>query len=94
MWEQLSASPSAIVMIDGRFILAERDLTLQFRGSRNQRLIDMPATRSAGHVVLKKFSDFEKRKFQKKPSKEEWSFIRVIQFATPSDDRKVICKVI
>ena len=45
------------VLIDGRFILAERDLTLQFRGSRNQRLIDMPATRSAGHVVLKKISD-------------------------------------
>ena len=44
------------VLIDGRFILAERDLTLQFRGSRNQRLIDIPATRSAGHIVLKKFS--------------------------------------
>lgn len=28
-------------LIDGRFILAERDLTLTFRGSRNQRIIDM-----------------------------------------------------
>jgi anaerobic ribonucleoside-triphosphate reductase activating protein len=28
-------------MIDGPFILAEKDLTLAFRGSRNQRLIDM-----------------------------------------------------
>ena len=29
------------VLIDGRFVLAERDLTLAFRGSRNQRIIDM-----------------------------------------------------
>lgn len=28
-------------LIDGRFVLAERDLTLTFRGSRNQRIIDM-----------------------------------------------------
>ena len=28
-------------LIDGRFVLAERDLTLTFRGSRNQRVIDM-----------------------------------------------------
>jgi len=27
-------------LIDGRFVLAERDLTLQYRGSRNQRFID------------------------------------------------------
>ncbi len=40
------------LLIDGPFILDQRDLTLQFRGSRNQRLIDMNATRAAGHVVL------------------------------------------
>ena len=40
------------ILIDGRFVLAERDLTLQFRGSRNQRLIDMNATREKGEVVL------------------------------------------
>jgi anaerobic ribonucleoside-triphosphate reductase activating protein len=40
------------VLVDGRFILAQRDLTLQFRGSRNQRLIDMPATIKEGKVVL------------------------------------------
>ncbi|NCA98859.1 MAG: anaerobic ribonucleoside-triphosphate reductase activating protein [Clostridia bacterium] len=28
------------LLIDGPFILAERDLTLQFRGSRNQRFLD------------------------------------------------------
>jgi anaerobic ribonucleoside-triphosphate reductase activating protein len=29
------------VLVDGPFILAERDLTLPFRGSRNQRIIDL-----------------------------------------------------
>lgn len=40
------------VLIDGPFILAQKDLTLHFRGSRNQRLIDMKRTRQEGRVVL------------------------------------------
>lgn len=32
------------ILIDGRFVLEERDLELRFRGSRNQRAIDMPAS--------------------------------------------------
>ena len=40
------------LLIDGPFIKAEKDLTLQFRGSRNQRVIDMNATRKAGEVIL------------------------------------------
>lgn len=39
-------------LIDGRFVLAERDLSLLFRGSRNQRFIDMNATRASGRIVL------------------------------------------
>ena len=39
------------VLVDGSFILAERDITLAFRGSRNQRIIDIPATIIAGHIV-------------------------------------------
>lgn len=39
-------------LIDGRFVLAERDLTLLFRGSRNQRFIDLNATREKGEIVL------------------------------------------
>lgn len=39
------------VLVDGPFIKAERDETLCFRGSRNQRLIDVPASLQAGHVV-------------------------------------------
>lgn len=39
-------------LVDGPFILAERDLTLLFRGSANQRIIDMNRTRAEGSVVL------------------------------------------
>ena len=42
----------ADTLVDGRFILEERDLSLRFRGSRNQRIIDMNETRKQGHVVL------------------------------------------
>ena len=40
------------VLVDGRFILEEKDITLLFRGSRNQRLIDLPATLAQGKTVL------------------------------------------
>jgi len=43
------------ILIDGPFLLAERDLTLAFRGSRNQRIIDMDRTRQSGTIVLKEF---------------------------------------
>ena len=42
------------VLVDGRYLEAQRDLTLNFRGSANQRLIDMKASREAGTVVLYK----------------------------------------
>ena len=40
------------VLVDGPFILEERDLSLLFRGSRNQRLIDVQKTLSSGKVTL------------------------------------------
>ncbi len=39
------------LLIDGRFVLAERDLTLRFRGSRNQRLLDPAASLAAGSAI-------------------------------------------
>ncbi len=39
-------------LVDGRFILAERDLTLPFRGSTNQRILDMKQTFAAGKPVF------------------------------------------
>lgn len=41
------------ILIDGPFILKERSLDLKFRGSKNQRLIDMPKTLKENKVVLK-----------------------------------------
>lgn len=42
------------VLVDGPFIEAQHDVTLRFRGSANQRLIDVPATLAStdGSVVL------------------------------------------
>ena len=40
------------LLIDGPFVMAQRNLELRFRGSENQRLIDMKKTRQAGCVVL------------------------------------------
>lgn len=42
----------ADVIVDGPFILAEKNLTLSYRGSENQRVIDMVKTRKSGEVVL------------------------------------------
>ena len=39
------------VLVDGRYVDALRDLTLKFRGSQNQRLIDTKKTLSEGRVV-------------------------------------------
>ena len=40
------------VLVDGPYIAHERSLDLLYCGSRNQRLIDMPETLSAGEVRL------------------------------------------
>ena len=40
------------ILIDGRYEKDKRDLTLIFRGSSNQRVIDMNASRKEGRAVL------------------------------------------
>lgn len=40
------------VLVDGPFIQEKKDLSLRFRGSRNQRLIDVPASLQKGETVL------------------------------------------
>ena len=41
----------ADVLVDGRFVLAERTLSLKWRGSRNQRLIDVRKSLAGGSAV-------------------------------------------
>ena len=40
------------VLVDGPFIEAKKNLSLRFRGSENQRLIDVPASLVKGETVL------------------------------------------
>jgi anaerobic ribonucleoside-triphosphate reductase activating protein len=40
------------ILVDGPYREEERDISLAFRGSRNQRIIDLAATRASGRVVL------------------------------------------
>ena len=57
-WQQVTQQPQLMavvrqldVLVDSPFLMAERDTKLRFRGSRNQRLIDVQATLSQGHIV-------------------------------------------
>lgn len=42
------------ILVDGRYVEKLRNLTLVFRGSENQRVIDMNKTREQGEIVLYK----------------------------------------
>jgi len=40
------------ILVDGPFVLALKDIRLKFRGSSNQRIIDVKETRKLGKIVL------------------------------------------
>ena len=44
------------VLVDGPFVKSQRDETLCFRGSRNQRLVDVPQSMAQGRTVTLSFS--------------------------------------
>ena len=45
------------ILVDGPFILEKRDLTLRFRGSSNQRVIDVIKSLEAGKVIERTYKD-------------------------------------
>ena len=58
-WEEIVNDPKLFkvvqeldVLVDGPFKMAERDISLRFRGSRNQRLIDVQCTLDTGVLTL------------------------------------------
>ena len=60
-FEQLCAVPekrrlleACDVLVDGPFLLAERTLEARFRGSRNQRIINVPQSLREGKAVLER----------------------------------------
>lgn len=50
--EMLELLSFADILVDGPFVMAQRCLDLKFRGSKNQRLIDVQASLSQGRAVL------------------------------------------
>ncbi|EGO7834200.1 anaerobic ribonucleoside-triphosphate reductase activating protein [Enterococcus faecalis] len=50
--DKLELLHSIDILVDGRFELAKRNLNLQFRGSSNQRIIDVPKSLVAGKAVI------------------------------------------
>ena len=40
------------VLVDGEFVEEKKNISLSFRGSENQRLIDLPTTLSTGRINL------------------------------------------
>lgn len=55
LWEDVKDLPGISkvdVLIDGPYVEALRDTTLHWKGSSNQRVIDVPSTLQAGQVIL------------------------------------------
>lgn len=60
-WEEIRHLPliqNVDVVVDGRYIEAARDTLLSWRGSENQRVIDVPKTFALGQIVLRPEPDY------------------------------------
>jgi anaerobic ribonucleoside-triphosphate reductase activating protein len=49
-WPELLANTD--ILVDGRYEKNQRSLNLRFRGSRNQRALDVQASLASGQAVL------------------------------------------
>ncbi|MDO4476322.1 MAG: anaerobic ribonucleoside-triphosphate reductase activating protein [Lachnospiraceae bacterium] len=49
------------VLVDGPYVEELHNVTLNYRGSENQRIIDMKQTRAEGQVVLSPLNEFTSR---------------------------------
>lgn len=55
-FEQIQDSPLldyVDILVDGEFMEDKKNISLQFRGSENQRIIDVQETFASGHVVIR-----------------------------------------
>ncbi len=57
-WEETKELVSNLdVIVDGKFELEKRNLSLKFRGSENQRLIDVPKSIQENKIVWTSVED-------------------------------------
>jgi anaerobic ribonucleoside-triphosphate reductase activating protein len=47
----------ADILVDGKFILAEKDVKLRFRGSRNQRILELKESLKENHPVHSRYEN-------------------------------------
>ncbi len=58
-WQRMMLAKQADVIVDGPYAEKRRDLSLQFRGSSNQRIIDVKASKEQNKIVLWKPEETE-----------------------------------
>ena len=51
-WKRREIVKQCTVMIDGKYIDSQRDISLPYRGSKNQRIIDCQQSMQKGEIIL------------------------------------------
>lgn len=61
------------VLVDGKFILSEKSYDCMFRGSKNQRLVDVPKSLETNKTVL--VTKFDEKSYNNKGRKSQYMFV-------------------